>query len=172
MGRLFLCLLVFVGGCSNTPVQISDAQIVAYSLNPETGNSRVSGCDISDEVIGINRGMRVIASHRNDHCYDGPERPVRYDRPSGPQCERAGGISISFRFRSYCAPALLTRKQRAGMDAWHLCSDGAVLDDHFNVKYRLSDVVSGHFVRPAGIALPKQGESCESFSRRAFAATV
>ena len=110
-------LLAALAGAAQ-PGPISDARIAAIAASPFDRRAMM----FHHELLGLNRGLRVLADYPcSDVCPDATVRIIHYDRPPGPGCEAAGGvtasrmvpISISVQRVDYCVPAVLERGQPA-----------------------------------------------------------
>lgn len=156
MGRARIVTVSLVAAslasCSRAIPQISDEQIAATYWAGETRH--VSGCGSEDEVIGLNRGMRVIVTHANAfECRDGPHFMIRYDVAPGPGCQAAGGVTQQLGFGGqYCEPAQLARKQEATRQAGWVCG------------FHQPDYAPS-------LPRPRAGESCPSYYARIFRET-
>ena len=111
-------LLAALAGAAQ-PGPISDARIAAIAASPFDRRAMM----FHHELLGLNRGMRVLADYPcSDVCPDATVRIIHYDRPPGPGCEAAGGvtasrmvpISIAVQRVDYCVPAVLERGQPIG----------------------------------------------------------
>jgi hypothetical protein len=98
------------------PGPISDARIAAIAASPFNQQAMM----FHHELLGLNRGMRVVADYPcSDVCPQATVRIIHYDRPPGPGCEAAGGvtasrmvpISITVQRVDYCVPTVLERGQ-------------------------------------------------------------
>jgi hypothetical protein len=112
MSALLLAALAF----SAQPGPIGDARIAAIAASPFDQRAMM----FHHELLGLNRGMRVVADYPcSDVCPESTVRIIHYDRPPGPGCEAAGGVtasrlvpmSITVRRVDYCVPAVLERGQ-------------------------------------------------------------
>ena len=110
-------LLAALAGAAQ-PGPISDARIAAIAASRFDRRAMM----FHHELLGLNRGLRVLADYPcSDVCPDATVRIIHYDRPPGPGCEAAGGvtasrmvpISISVQRVDYCVPAVLERGQPA-----------------------------------------------------------
>lgn len=112
-----LLLAVLAGAAQPGP--ISDARIAAIAASRFDRRAMM----FHHELLGRNRGMRVLADYPcSDVCPDATVRIIHYDRPPGPGCEAAGGvtasrmvpISIAVQRVDYCVPAVLERGPAVG----------------------------------------------------------
>ena len=110
-------LLAALAGAAR-PGPISDARIAAIAASRFDRRAMM----FHHELLGLNRGLRVLADYPcSDVCPDATVRIIHYDRPPGPGCEAAGGvtasrmvpISIAVQRVDYCVPAVLERGQPA-----------------------------------------------------------
>ena len=110
-------LLAALAGAAQ-PGPISDARIAAIAASRFDQRAMM----FHHELLGLNRGMRVVADYPcSDVCPQATVRIIHYDRPPGPGCEAAGGvtasrmvpISIAVQRVDYCVPAVLERGQPA-----------------------------------------------------------
>jgi len=108
-------LLAALAGAAQ-PGPISDARIAAIAASRFDQRAMM----FHHELLGLNRGMRVVADYPcSDVCPQATVRIIHYDRPPGPGCEAAGGvtasrmvpISIAVQRVDYCVPAVLERGQ-------------------------------------------------------------
>lgn len=86
---LFLTLAATVQA---QPRAISDIELARIDHAPFDRSAKMS----TREVLGVNRGMIVAADYPcSDICPDYTVRIIHYDRPAGPGCEAAGGVSVT-----------------------------------------------------------------------------
>ena len=99
------------------PRPISDARIAAIAASRFDQRAMM----FRHELLGLNRGMRVVADYPcSDVCPQATVRIIHYDRPPGPGCEAAGGVtasrmvprSIAVVRMDFCVPAVLERGPR------------------------------------------------------------
>ena len=109
-------LLAALAGAAQ-PGPISDARIAAIAASRFDRRAMM----FHHELLGLNRGMRVLADYPcSDVSPDATVRIIHYDRPPGPGCEAAGGVtasrmvpvSIAVMRRDFCVPAVLERGPR------------------------------------------------------------
>ena len=84
-------LMLLHAAAAPSPRPISDAELARIAAAPFDKRDKM----FDHDVLGINRGMVVVADYPcGDVCPQYPVRIIHYDRPAGPACEAAGGVSI------------------------------------------------------------------------------